>query len=537
MARPADDAPRLVYADWCDEQGRGDEAALIRLQCRLAHESLPDAAGIAESRRLLPRPEASWAAGLDRELGASSGIEVRYRRGLPHRVLVWVSAVSMGSSESDFRRNDVAWPLLNELMSELAPRLPTVQEVVIVAQGVAWRTVDQLTPALATWRHLDSFKMVLPGLVTAEALRGLFEATDLRSFVIETQDMRSDAVLAVLQEALPASQLEHFEWCIPEDRRRGSPDLADGAFSGLWDHFVGLRSLALPSFPCRDWSCVARCQRLEDLTLAAPSTPSSLENTAHLPLRSVALLGSSDAVIAALPAWRDLTHLTIGLHPGRSWWTGDEPVITRLDALGRLESLRSLRLSGLDKGLAAQLPRFAPWLRRLDVGSVELDDVAELASLGDLRALHFVAHGGRFWDDDDPWTAAQDAAYVARCTRALSELPRPLRALKMMLYRASVAPLAGMDLAMIDLLAIHPVSGLEVLSGLPLEQIRMRSNVDAGAVTAMGRLSRLRVLDVHSYPVPACARYPSLAHLMNDDSPWRSVVAHPSWRDWVSLVP
>src|SRR5437773_1150439 len=39
---PEDDAPRLVYADWLDEQGRSDYAELIRVQCRLA-SSTPDA--------------------------------------------------------------------------------------------------------------------------------------------------------------------------------------------------------------------------------------------------------------------------------------------------------------------------------------------------------------------------------------------------------------------------------------------------------------------------------------------------------------
>lgn len=35
-AAPDDDLPRLVYADWLDERGRGDRAEFIRLQCRLA---------------------------------------------------------------------------------------------------------------------------------------------------------------------------------------------------------------------------------------------------------------------------------------------------------------------------------------------------------------------------------------------------------------------------------------------------------------------------------------------------------------------
>lgn len=34
-AAPADDAPRLIYADWLDEHGQPDRAEFIRVQCRL----------------------------------------------------------------------------------------------------------------------------------------------------------------------------------------------------------------------------------------------------------------------------------------------------------------------------------------------------------------------------------------------------------------------------------------------------------------------------------------------------------------------
>jgi uncharacterized protein (TIGR02996 family) len=35
-AHPEDDAPRLIYADWLDEQGQLERAEFIRVQCRLA---------------------------------------------------------------------------------------------------------------------------------------------------------------------------------------------------------------------------------------------------------------------------------------------------------------------------------------------------------------------------------------------------------------------------------------------------------------------------------------------------------------------
>src|SRR5215211_3608080 len=36
LAAPDDDAPRLVYADWLDENGDPDRAEFIRVQCRQA---------------------------------------------------------------------------------------------------------------------------------------------------------------------------------------------------------------------------------------------------------------------------------------------------------------------------------------------------------------------------------------------------------------------------------------------------------------------------------------------------------------------
>ncbi len=45
---PADDVPRLAYADWCEERGESDRANFIRKQIRLAR--LPQ--GVAETREL-----------------------------------------------------------------------------------------------------------------------------------------------------------------------------------------------------------------------------------------------------------------------------------------------------------------------------------------------------------------------------------------------------------------------------------------------------------------------------------------------------
>jgi uncharacterized protein (TIGR02996 family) len=48
---PDDDAPRLVYADWLEEQGDGERAEFIRLQCQLERLAEDDAGVPALARR------------------------------------------------------------------------------------------------------------------------------------------------------------------------------------------------------------------------------------------------------------------------------------------------------------------------------------------------------------------------------------------------------------------------------------------------------------------------------------------------------
>jgi uncharacterized protein (TIGR02996 family) len=69
-AEPDDDAVRLVYADWLEENGDADRARFIRLQCE--HHRLKDAPRGEARRRelereidpLLKRHRAAWTAGL-----------------------------------------------------------------------------------------------------------------------------------------------------------------------------------------------------------------------------------------------------------------------------------------------------------------------------------------------------------------------------------------------------------------------------------------------------------------------------------------
>jgi uncharacterized protein (TIGR02996 family) len=56
LATPADDAPRLVYADWLDEQGRAEDAEFIRVQIELARRGYGGAFHLDELGRTRHAP-------------------------------------------------------------------------------------------------------------------------------------------------------------------------------------------------------------------------------------------------------------------------------------------------------------------------------------------------------------------------------------------------------------------------------------------------------------------------------------------------
>ncbi|MCU0702651.1 MAG: TIGR02996 domain-containing protein [Fimbriiglobus sp.] len=88
VAAPDDDLPRLVYADWLDEQGQPERAEFIRVQCELERCGPDDdrrAALRSRESALLRRHLEAWAGEL-RTLPAVS--EWHFRRGFLHRVTV-----------------------------------------------------------------------------------------------------------------------------------------------------------------------------------------------------------------------------------------------------------------------------------------------------------------------------------------------------------------------------------------------------------------------------------------------------------------
>src|SRR6516162_4698742 len=67
IENPADDCPRLAYADWLEEHGQADRAEFIRVQCRLVgltHEATERSVLLARAESLLRRNWNEWVGPL-----------------------------------------------------------------------------------------------------------------------------------------------------------------------------------------------------------------------------------------------------------------------------------------------------------------------------------------------------------------------------------------------------------------------------------------------------------------------------------------
>lgn len=111
LASPADDLPRLVYADWLDEKGSGYDhviAEFIRVQCELARLGVTgDPIG---DKRAAVRATGFRERALWQEYG-SSGYVIRPPDMIPFRKLLyvdWRTNQSTAVSQAEYRRGFVA---------------------------------------------------------------------------------------------------------------------------------------------------------------------------------------------------------------------------------------------------------------------------------------------------------------------------------------------------------------------------------------------------------------------------------------------
>jgi uncharacterized protein (TIGR02996 family) len=187
FARPADDAPRLVYADWLDEHGEPAQAAFIRAQCAL--ERVP--------------PETPEHDHLSLEM---FGLWDRLMDELRAEV-----TTDMMLQSSDFRRGFVAVPVqltvsvLRDRSARWWPRLPIRA---ITVELAPWNVGEFVRiPYLERLGELivhgeDPHGMVIPRLARCHHLRGL-RVLDLSQFpmgVEATEALAASEVFRGLDE-------------------------------------------------------------------------------------------------------------------------------------------------------------------------------------------------------------------------------------------------------------------------------------------------------------------------------------------------
>jgi uncharacterized protein (TIGR02996 family) len=278
IANADEDTPRLVYADWLDENGDPDRAAFIRVQCRLADMPLsdPDCADLIEQQyelAALLKPRR-----LGRALGEADhfyfgddlldGFEEPFRRGFPHfihchtwghywtsteteRVIAELTRLVRTSSIRGFASHEVPPDRLAQLLAA-----PVAGELTGLAVGppressvTSWtdtatefcRTVA-LCPALRRVRQLHLWSGEPPVAVPA-GVAALAKAESLDA-VRELTIAGLDAPKAELKNLMRA------EWFGRLHEFRShlyNPAVAGTVIHGLGD-LPDLRGLQLPDF-------------------------------------------------------------------------------------------------------------------------------------------------------------------------------------------------------------------------------------------------------------------------------------------------
>jgi uncharacterized protein (TIGR02996 family) len=450
LAAPQDDGPRLVYADWLDEQGEADRAAFIRVQCQLARleEHGPRRVDLeARERALLERHEAAWLGELPPAARAWS-----FRRGFPDRLALTTEAGTGG------------WRLP-----------PTVTTLALDMEYVSGLGQPSNAAALLTADH--------PARLAGRELTELWPTGDWEA--------------APLLERLTRLTLDQVSVADPDWQARLRPGrlagVTDLALVGPLLTAEGLAALARPAWADR-WTGLTWLPAAE-----GQATPAVLDYLSacgdlrrlHLPLWPA----RSPAV------WRHLTNLTVEA-PATLTDLGrlrDSRLLPQLRRLGL--TVEGLRRGGLLEPLREVLGGLARPALRLRLVRIEQPDVSQLLRDGRCRRwltaldldglasptlLHALADGPL-------WDALTDLALtVSRgpSAEALTELLRApalarLRRLHLTCHRFSAAA-AG---------ALAGSSYLDLLRDLHLTATQFGPGALAtlAAWPGLGRLDRLHL--------------------------------------------
>jgi uncharacterized protein (TIGR02996 family) len=370
---PADDGPRLIFADWLDEHGQPDRAEFIRIQCalvRLADED-PRRADLGErERRLLEANEFRWAADLallvtgwafhrgvidsvsvDPAQFLSSGADLfdlaPIRKVRLLKVGVQLRALMQSPTLRRVRELDLSSTVLGDLGSTHLARSPHLERLAALDLGFTDLGDGGLkiladSPALDGLRSLRLNDDPVLGPVGIRALADSAHLSELIDLDLSGCGL-SDAVLRPLFEGPLGRQLQRLAL---QGNRLGNDGTKDFANSLVFarmaerDEMVDLRRVQMGPAGAR---ALAECPVLKSV---------------HTLVLDGNLLG--DAGLAALASSPHLIHLrALQLHENR---IGDEGV----RALSRSAIMATLRDLDLTANIITE--NSADLLREASVG-------------------------------------------------------------------------------------------------------------------------------------------------------------------------
>lgn len=381
---PDDDAPRLIYADWLEEQGGGEwaaRAAFIRIQCRLAELPEDDPARDAledEEADLLAEYERTWTEPLH---GIAE--EWKFERGfIEHLAIRGENLFTHAERLFEFAPLRSLHPLMHfKDVPHLAacPQLQGVEALDFHRCHLNDRALQHLltSPYLTRLHTLD---LVGNGITTAgmQTLLHSHLFPRLRRLDLSNNIAIGDRAVHLLARAKHAESLE--------DLRLSATNATTASFAALIEtaHLPRLKRLALSNV--RSW-------RSSPLRL---TNPSHLLGQLHqLDLSSAFHAASLPVLLASLTARKlqtlHLVDISLGGEDVRAF--AESPHLESLTTL----NLRKNTLGSEGMQILALTPSLAS-LRQLDVSYNNLRDSGAKA-LADsphgmrLRALHLQGNG------------------------------------------------------------------------------------------------------------------------------------------------
>ena len=278
-AAPDEDTPRLVYADWLDENGTEDDrarAALIRAQCRmevLPVESKERKKLVREVRVILNKHYTTWTAGLR---DAHLGKDWTFRRGFIDGLTI----------------SPTAYIQRGEDLFRLAPTLRSVK-----FPNAANETTElAASPFLARLASVDLALMCTCGWCSIdEELRDLFKskhATNLKCLNVSHDRIDAEGAAALARSKVLAN--------LAELDLSANPLSSDGAVAlAKSKHFVKLTALNLAN------------TALYSSGAEALAKAKNLPALARLNLSGNQIRASGVVALVAAPFFSQLTHLDL----------------------------------------------------------------------------------------------------------------------------------------------------------------------------------------------------------------------------------